>query len=279
MLDPLPEYRVKARNASAGGENKIHDDAVARRYGFRGGLVPGATIYAYLTHPLVTALGEAWLRRGTASVRFLRPVLDGEEVTVRGAVTARDPSGVSATVTATTPEAGDCAVLEATVPAGTPAPVNLALYGAAPLPAERPPVSRPLLERPGPLGTPEAIYDEAQAGAWLERVADPLVLYRRPEAWVHPAFYLDQANRALDRNVRLGPWIHVASRVRHLAGARQGERLATRGRVRSLWEKKGREYVELDLVVLAGSRPVAHVLHTAIYHLPPPRVASAGPAC
>ena len=33
--------------------------------------------------------------------------------------------------------------------------------------------------------------------------------------------------------------------------------------------EKGREYVELDLVVLAGERrPIAHVFHTAIYQLP-----------
>ena len=41
MLEALPEYRVKARNTSADSENKIHDDAVARQYGFRGALVPG----------------------------------------------------------------------------------------------------------------------------------------------------------------------------------------------------------------------------------------------
>ncbi len=103
-----------------------------------------------------------------------------------------------------------------------PTPVNLALYAAAPLPAERPPVSRGLLERPGPLGTPEALYDEARAAAYLEGVEDGLPVYRGPQGWIHPAFYLDQANRALDRNVRLGLWIHAASRVRHLGGARIG---------------------------------------------------------
>jgi len=40
----LPGYRVKARNTSTSSENKIHDDAVARAYGFRGGLVPGVTL-------------------------------------------------------------------------------------------------------------------------------------------------------------------------------------------------------------------------------------------
>ena len=67
-------------------------------------------------------------------------------------------------------------------------------------------------------------------------------------------------------------WVHVGSAVRHLGRARVGDRLATRGKVRSLFEKKGREFVELDLVIVAGAaaRPVAHVLHTAIYRLPPP---------
>jgi len=54
-----------------------------------------------------------------------------------------------------------------------------------------------------------------------------------------------------------------------------GETLATRGRVRSVFEKKGREFVELDLVIVAGDRPrpVAHILHTAIYQLGRPDMA------
>jgi len=91
----LPEYRVKARNTAESPENKIHDDAVARQYGFRGGLVPGVTVYAYLTHPLVAAFGAAWLERGTAAVRFVEPVLDGEELTVAGVA---QRLGVSASV-------------------------------------------------------------------------------------------------------------------------------------------------------------------------------------
>src|SRR5207244_7056331 len=98
---------------------------------------------------------------------------------------------------------------------------------------------------------------------------DALGLYRGARGFVHPGFFLDQANRALDKNVTLSPWIHVGSVVRHLGGARVGETLTTRGRVRSLFEKKGREFVELDLVIVAGDRArlVAHVLHTAVYLL------------
>lgn len=277
-LEHLPEYRVRARNTSAGGENPIHDDGVARQHGFRGGLVPGVTVYAYLTYPLVATLGIPWLARGTATVRFVKPVLDGEEAIVTGTITARDASGLSATVTARTAASGECAVATATLPADPPAPLNTALYRVAPLPAERPPVSREHLEGLEALGTPKTLYDEERARAFLEGVSDGLAVYRGLEGFVHPAFFLDQANRALDRNVRLAPWIHVSSTIRHLGGARAGEALETRGRVRALFERKGREYVELDLLIVAAGRPVAHVLHTAIYRLPSPAPVAARPS-
>ena len=80
------------------------------------------------------------------------------------------------------------------------------------------------------------------------------------------------ANRALSQNVRLGPWIHVASQIQHLSTARVGERLAARGRVGAAYERKGRELVELDVLIAAGveARPVAQVRHTAIWRLPRP---------
>lgn len=271
VSDTLPIYRVTAKNTST-GENKIHDDATARRYGFPGALVPGVTVYAYMTQPLAAAFGAAWLARGTATVRFVKPVLEGEEVTVTGDITARDGRGVTATLTAGTAGTPVCATLTATIPAGAPTPVNVATYGEAPLPEPRPEATREHWASMQTLGTPRTHYDDAAAEAYVAKVGEALGLYRGPAGWVHPGFLLEQGNRALDRNVRMGPWIHVGSTVRHLGGARVGERLATRGKVRSLFEKKGREFVEVDVVIVAGERPrpVAHLLHTAIYRLPPP---------
>ena len=105
---------MKARNTSSTSENKIHDDEIARKFGFRGALVPGVTVYAYLTHPLVEAFGAAWLERGTASVRFTKPIHDGEEVRVTGTVTARDAKNIAVAVTASTAAGGECATLTAT---------------------------------------------------------------------------------------------------------------------------------------------------------------------
>src|ERR671918_510250 len=75
-------HRVRAHNAATESENKIHHDDVARRYGFEGGLVPGVTVYAYMTHPVVAAFGRPWLERGTIEARFVRPCYDGDEIAV-----------------------------------------------------------------------------------------------------------------------------------------------------------------------------------------------------
>src|SRR5215472_8463765 len=85
---PLGPYRVEAFNTSRQSDNPIHDDAVARRFGFAGGLVPGVDVYGYLTRLPVARWGRAWLERGTAECRFLKPVYDGESVTLSAVETA-----------------------------------------------------------------------------------------------------------------------------------------------------------------------------------------------
>src|SRR5437016_12059488 len=193
-----------------------------------------------MTHPLVEAFGAAWLERGTAAGKFVTPVLDGGGLTGSGTRPGRDVKGVTAPPVASTAASGGCAPLSATLPAGSPVPVTLELYPAAPLPAERPAATRARLDSLAVLGTPVNTYDEARAAEYLEKVNDALGLYRGAGARVHPGLFLDQANRALDRNVTMSPWIRVGSAVRHLGGARVGETLATRGRVRSLVAQNGR---------------------------------------
>ena len=79
---PLAPYRVTAFNTAHDSENKIHDDATARRFGFGGGLVPGVDVYGYMSHLPVMRWGRAWLERGTAECRFFKPVYDGDIATV-----------------------------------------------------------------------------------------------------------------------------------------------------------------------------------------------------
>ena len=66
--DRLPTYTVRAHNASIHSENKIHEDTVAKQYGFRGGLVPGVTVHAYMTRPFAERRMDRGIRAALAGV-------------------------------------------------------------------------------------------------------------------------------------------------------------------------------------------------------------------
>src|SRR3954453_14618162 len=66
----------------------MHDDTVARRFGFAGGLVPGVDVMAYMMHLPVRRWGRDFLARGFIEARFVKPVYDGEDATVTGTGTA-----------------------------------------------------------------------------------------------------------------------------------------------------------------------------------------------
>src|SRR5260370_20568360 len=74
--------RVRAVNTAADSENKIHHDAVAAGYGFRGGLVPGVTVYGYMAAAAMEHFDLEWLDRGAMDVQFLKPVYEGDELIV-----------------------------------------------------------------------------------------------------------------------------------------------------------------------------------------------------
>src|SRR6202166_1974662 len=90
MTGLIETYRVEAYNTAKLSENKMHDDAVARRFGFSGGLVPGVDVMAYMMHLPVAKWGRAFLERGLIEARFVKPVYDGEITDV----TAAESEGV-----------------------------------------------------------------------------------------------------------------------------------------------------------------------------------------
>lgn len=252
----MKSYRVQAYNTAHDSENKIHDDAVARRLGFTGALVPGVDVYAYMMHLPVERWGRSFLERGAAECKFASPVYDGETVEVMGR------------------KEGDSILIEvvsggkncATGSARLAAPPALNAYPAVPAPSlESRPAASPATLAPGSvLGT--QLFDASSdfMAGYLRDVRETDDLYRR-EGLVHPGNILRMCNFALFRNVKMGPWIHVGSKVQNLGLARAGETLSARARVIANYEKKGHRFVDLDVLVLASERPVAQVLHSAIY--------------
>jgi acyl dehydratase len=259
-------YAVRAHNPATESENKIHHDDIARRYGFAGGLVPGVTVYAYMAHPVVAVLGRAWLERGTMAARFVRPCYDGDDVTVDIAETRSDDGDV---LDLTARRSGDevIATGTASVPSRAATPPPITAYPTVPLPDERPPATRDTLAALDPMGSWEATFRVDHAPAFLDEIREDLPLFR-DDGLAHPGYLLLAANSVLVANVRLGPWMHVGSDVTNFGVVADGDRVSTRGRVANLFERKGHQFAELDLLLVADdARPVEHVRHTLIYEI------------
>lgn len=255
----LTRYQVEAQNLSRSSENRIHDDSVARQFGFTGALVPGVEVYAYACHVPVDLWGREWLERGTIECRFAKPVYDG-----RFARVSADSAGDSLTIHV---ESDGILCANATARLGQQSTRAPEPHALAPLPEQRPPADEVSLAPGTLLGTPTRDMSEEDAEWYLSGVREAEPLYRR-ERIVHPGRILRLCNNALMDNVVLGPWIHVGSKVGNLSLAHVGETLSVRARVAANYEKKGHRFVDLDALVIANDvRPVAHVLHTAIYRL------------
>lgn len=266
----LPVREVIAKNYGAEHANEIHSDEGAWRHGFAGALVPGVGLYAYLIGPAVDAWKSEWLERGTMAAKFSKPVYDGERVVVRGALSSVEPPAMQLEMF--TAAGTLCASGTASLPATLPT-LDSHGYPHRPLPTTLRSATIADLVVGEVLGTHEFTVDLAGAiTGFLDDVVETAPLYRRADktkaSICHPAFLIAQANEVLMHNIALGSWIHAASRVQHHALAADGERIAARGRVQQLYEKRGHEFIVADLALFgAAERPIAHIEHTAIIRL------------
>lgn len=262
-MSTVTPWSVRARNTATASANKIHDDETARRYGFRGGLVPGVDVFAYLAHVPAAAWGTEWVEHGGMAARFVKPVYEDDAVDVAGR-RAHDDDGerfelelrvggdlratARAWLTTTLSPRPDPSVIPIVEPAADPPPAS------------------PDSLRPGTvlaLG-PRGFHVE-HARAYLDDIGETL-----PLDVAHPGWLLRHANWVLSENVVLGPWIHVESEVQHHSALRDGEALTARAVVTNEWERKGHRFVELDVLLLADDeRAVSRTRHVAIYR---PRV-------
>jgi hypothetical protein len=254
------DHRVQARNLSHASENKIHDDDVARRFGFQGGLVPGVEVYAYMTHLAVARWGIDWLERGTAECHFMKPVYDGKFATV-SATQAGDALAITVES-----EGVRCATGSASLSDVPQAPSAIPQAVPVPEPAGRSDPDERTLAVGRRLSSQPIHLTSERLQQYLADIGETEPLYAR-ENLVHPAFMLRLSNSALKDNVRLGAWIHAGSVVRHCGLARAEETLAAHAVVAKNYERSGHRFVELDVVVAADARALAQVRHTAIYRL------------
>lgn len=274
-MSEIRDWSGTAFNQATESENRIHADDVAQRYGFRGGLVPGVSVYAYLVQPAVAAWGLPWLESGHARAVFRTPLYDEGSFTV-----AVKPENGRFDARLIDADGGCCAEGEAGL--GSPgaeralAPPQLRGDPRIPKAEARPPATRAVLEglRETGLGAFRTTWTAAGDRERYLRDLDAVPALLRPDggAWAHPMYTLGLANTALAANVALGPWIHVQSDVQHFAAIPRQSELIVEASIEDLFERGGHEFVDLDVgVFLAPDRPALRTRHRAIYVLREPR--------
>jgi hypothetical protein len=255
----LAPYEVCAYNTAKASENKIHDDATAQKFGFKGGFVGGVCVYGYMSHQPLQRWGRDWLERGTGEAKFGKPVYDNEIAEV---IATEDADGMALIVQS---QGVLCATGRAGLPANLPRAPALSDYKSVPVRSDRSAANEQTLPIDGWLGmNPLSITEEFLAQDIHDtRETDPI--YAR-EKILNPGTVLRCCNWALSHNVILPAWIHMGSTVRNLGLARVSDILNVRARITRNYEHKGHKWIELDCLVVANeTSPVIQATHIAIY--------------
>ena len=259
MSKPFAPYSIVAFNAAKLSENKMHDDTVAKKFGFTGGLVPGVDVYAYMSHAPLTVWGRAFLERGHMEGRFGKPIYDGETATVTAV--ERD-GGLDIEIES---RGVVCGTSRATLPAAaSSAKLDDFKLAAPPDHERRPPADEVSYKAGAWLNIRPFTFSASDQAEYLKSICEADPIYAR-EGIIHPGTILRACNWALTHNAKMGPWIHVGSTLQHLTPGHVGDEISVRALVTKNFENKGHKIVELDALVIAGKTPIARVTHAAIY--------------
>ena len=255
----MSTYEVVARNFSTAHENRIHSDDVARKYGFRGALVPGVAVWGHLTHPLVERFGESWLGHSVNHTRFFKPAYDGDRLVI-----SIEESDDGFLVQGHNQEGTLLADIRSGIPETLPAPEANSLF-------DRPVRDAPRAEmdwesvvegEPFPEWHFQVITDENQR--YADEISDTLPVYQH---LAHPHWLLSVANQALTREYIMPAWIHVGSEVRFRELVRVSDTLAVNAVPIEKWERKGHQFVRLYVTYHRLDVLTTEIFHTAIFRV------------
>lgn len=267
---PRPR-RVVARNTAAHEADSIHDDAYATRAGYRGGLVPGVTLVAYLTPSLIEAFGEAWPQRGRLRARFFRPVYDGAALDVRAAERdgeldcrlEHEDGAVCVEALASCPAAG-----------GEPAPWRRAIpiaSGRAAAPDGALPPLAPELLVPGEELAPLTYHlSHGEALAWAANADDGDAWYRETSPLggrpiVHPAMFARDPILLLRHNFARKATVHAETDLAYQHAGWPDRDYTVYGYVAGVYERKGNGYAVVEtLTVDEDGREIVRNRHTSL---------------
>lgn len=237
--------------------NVVHDDAEARKLGFKAGLITGTTTYAYLTRPAVAHFGKAWFEQTQNTIKLKAPTFEGEKLISRLVSSAENACEV---------ELADGAEVRATLTSQ-----KLKHLGPAddipsqPLNTARPKLTAELIPTGKVLGTLQDPLDKAECLEYLEQLQEPHAIYREQQI-VHPGQLLHLANEVMMNNFTLGPWFHAKSEIINRHVIEMGTPIEVRSRVVENGERNGNKLATIDFNwVLPAGTVAMSARHSIVY--------------
>ncbi|WP_433249383.1 hypothetical protein [Actinomadura nitritigenes] len=258
----------RPRNVHLSASGSIHDDATARRLGFRGGTIAGSYHMEQAVPLALDLFGREWFESGTMFAYFERATVDGEAVqafarrpsvrgeegraqlwmdTARGervwagSATVDDPAGASGLADRMADRDADQVRIFSSIRVG-----EVIDLGELRLDGER---QRDRL-RKGLMTEPLDWYGESSP--WGPAVASPPT---------EVSFTFESVKEVIARRRGAGVGLYGAIEIRHLAGPLLlGETYHVSSTVRALGCTPRTEYIWTETIARRGAVPVASVL-------------------
>ena len=266
-MTTIEHWQATALNTAPDSANEIHGDTVAQEFGFKGGLVPGVTVAAYLTHPAVEAWGMAFLERGFAHVRVGSPLYHEEPFSVQ--IGQQDDEHYEAELVkadGTLSATGEVALRQPSTP-----PVRR-MDEIAARDYIGPAASVDRWQYLRDHGCKAFRYRWGSVHNMKAYLADQTLmpaLLAGTAPFANMSFLLGISNWILAGNAHMNPWVHLETWSQNHAPVPWNTVIVAEMTVKDYYKKKGHEFVDVDVFLFdeADNRCLATITLRAIYKL------------
>ena len=267
------DWKGRAYNQVPHSKNEIHGDKVAKDFGFKGGLVPGVTVSAYLMHPAAVSYGMDFLERGFAHVRVNSPLYDEQafDVQIESQTRNQEQGGKGYSAVLVPDGAAPCATAEVHIAETTIEPPgrrgdDLGDKLAALVPATR--ENMETLQKSGCKAFTYRWNADHEMSTYLRERSQMAEPYSVDE-YANPSFILGVSNWVLAANATMNPWVHMETRSQNYAPIPQGTRVVGEMEIIGLFDKKGHEFVDalINVFDVESNRCYSSIELRAIYKL------------
>ena len=265
-----------AHNQSPDSQNQIHSDEMAQRYGFKGGLVPGVTLSAYLTQPGVLRWGQEFLSSGFAEIKIVRPVYDTRPFEV--VVTLLDDKTYSAELideTGSLRAESKVGIKDQSSEFELPKPLGFQLLPDVFDPPPATPTTFRALKAEGCFATRYRWHAGHAMGSYF---SDPALMPSMlrvdagipgSEGYANTSFILGCANWIFAANALMNPWVHLQTTHHNFAAIAPDTEVLAEMVIKDLFERRGHQFADIrvGLFDARSLQPLAEIEQRAIYQL------------